>query len=67
MCIVLPCKKQTNNLHKNARLQSVINEMVNFPLLIKMNSAMLIFNSSGQGNLVAYIKKYLSNNVRVCP
>jgi hypothetical protein len=55
MCIVLPCKKQTNNLHKNARLQSVINEMVNFPLLIKMNSAMLIFNSSGQGNSVAYI------------
>jgi len=39
------CSPQIVNINKNARLHFVINKAVYFPLLKKMNSAIMTFNS----------------------
>jgi hypothetical protein len=46
-CFLLPLP-QNINLDGNVRLQPVINDVVYFHLLKKMNSAIMIFKSSGK-------------------
>jgi hypothetical protein len=55
MMPIASCYPQQANIVGNAFFQSIINSAVYFPLLNKMNSAMMIFNSKGESILRIFI------------
>lgn len=61
---LLPFKKRIIKLDRDARLQSVINETVDFSLLKKMNSDIMTFNSSGKAKFLYSVFKPTRKDVQ---